>query len=49
MTENYTEIRPVRPGDEAELTAMIHELAEFERASPKSASASGLPVVNAEP
>jgi GNAT superfamily N-acetyltransferase len=28
-----TEIRPVRPGDEAELTAMIHELAEFERAS----------------
>lgn len=33
MTENYTEIRPVRPGDEAELTAMIHELAAFERAS----------------
>ena len=26
-------IRRVRPGDEAELTAMIHELAEFERAS----------------
>ena len=26
-------IRPVKPGDEAELTAMIHELAEFERAS----------------
>lgn len=26
-------IRPVRPGDEAELTAMIHELAEFEHAS----------------
>ena len=25
-------IRRVRPGDEAELTAMIHELAEFERA-----------------
>ncbi|MDZ4269008.1 MAG: GNAT family N-acetyltransferase, partial [Mycobacterium sp.] len=24
-------IRAVRPGDEAELTAMIHELAEFER------------------
>ena len=33
MTETDTEIRPVRPGDEAELTAMIHELAEFERAS----------------
>jgi GNAT superfamily N-acetyltransferase len=26
-------IRRVRPGDEAELTAMIHELAEFERAT----------------
>jgi GNAT superfamily N-acetyltransferase len=26
-------IRRARPGDEAELTAMIHELAEFERAS----------------
>lgn len=26
-------IRPARPGDEAELTAMIHELAEFEQAS----------------
>jgi GNAT superfamily N-acetyltransferase len=26
-------IRRVRPGDEKELTAMIHELAEFERAS----------------
>ncbi|HEX3545561.1 MAG TPA: GNAT family N-acetyltransferase [Mycobacterium sp.] len=26
-------IRPARPGDEAELTAMIHELAEFERAA----------------
>jgi len=26
-------IRPVRPGDETELTAMIHELADFERAS----------------
>lgn len=26
-------IRPVRPGDETELTAMIHELAAFERAS----------------
>lgn len=26
-------IRPVRPGDEAELTAMIHELAAFEKAS----------------
>lgn len=26
-------IRPVRPGDEAELTAMIHELAEFEQAA----------------
>ena len=26
-------IRPVRPGDEVELTAMIHELAEFEHAS----------------
>ena len=25
-------IRPAQPGDEAELTAMIHELAEFERA-----------------
>jgi GNAT superfamily N-acetyltransferase len=25
-------VRRVRPGDEAELTAMIHELAEFERA-----------------
>ena len=33
MTETDSEIRPVRPGDEAELTAMIHELAEFERAS----------------
>ena len=33
MTETDTEIRPVRPGDEAELTAMIYELAEFERAS----------------
>ena len=33
MTETDTEIRPVRPGDEAELTAMIHELAAFERAS----------------
>ena len=30
MTE---QIRRVRPGDEAELTAMIHELAEFERAT----------------
>jgi GNAT superfamily N-acetyltransferase len=26
-------IRPVRPGDETELTAMIHELAEFEHAA----------------
>ena len=26
-------IRRVRPGDEVELTAMIHELAEFERAA----------------
>lgn len=26
-------IRRVRPGDEAEITAMIHELAEFERAA----------------
>ncbi|MBX7450549.1 GNAT family N-acetyltransferase [Mycolicibacterium sp. 3033] len=26
-------IRVVRPGDEAELTAMIHELADFERAA----------------
>ena len=26
-------IRPARPGDEAELTAMVHELAEFERAA----------------
>jgi GNAT superfamily N-acetyltransferase len=26
-------IRPARPGDEAELTTMIHELAEFERAA----------------
>jgi GNAT superfamily N-acetyltransferase len=25
-------IRPAKPGDETELTAMIHELAEFERA-----------------
>ena len=33
MTETDSEIRPVRPGDEAELTAMIHELAAFERAS----------------
>lgn len=30
MTVN---IRRVRPGDEAELTAMVHELAEFERAT----------------
>ncbi|WP_102142775.1 GNAT family N-acetyltransferase [Mycobacterium hubeiense] len=30
MTET---IRRVRPGDEIELTAMIHELAEFERAA----------------
>jgi hypothetical protein len=29
MTEH---IRRARPGDETELTAMIHELAEFERA-----------------
>lgn len=28
-----TVIRAVRPGDEAELTAMIHELAAFERAA----------------
>lgn len=28
-----TTIRPVRPGDEAELTAMVHELAEFEHAA----------------
>jgi GNAT superfamily N-acetyltransferase len=28
-----TTIRPVRRGDEAELAAMIHELAEFERAA----------------
>ncbi|MBI5340840.1 MAG: GNAT family N-acetyltransferase [Mycolicibacterium rufum] len=33
MTESDTVIRAVRPGDEAELTAMIHELAAFERAS----------------
>ena len=26
-------IRPARPGDEAEITAMIHELAAFERAA----------------
>ena len=26
-------IRPVQPGDEVEITAMIHELAAFERAS----------------
>jgi GNAT superfamily N-acetyltransferase len=26
-------IRPVHPGDESELTAMIHELAEFEQAA----------------
>jgi GNAT superfamily N-acetyltransferase len=26
-------IRPIRPGDETELTAMVHELAEFERAA----------------
>jgi len=26
-------IRPAKPGDETELTAMIHELAEFERAT----------------
>jgi GNAT superfamily N-acetyltransferase len=30
MTEH---IRPVRPGDETALSAMIHELAEFERAA----------------
>jgi GNAT superfamily N-acetyltransferase len=28
-----TQIRPVRPGDEAALTAMVHELAEFEKAA----------------
>ena len=28
-----TIIRPVQPGDEVEITAMIHELAAFERAS----------------
>ena len=28
-----TEIRLARPGDEAEIVAMIHELAEFERAA----------------
>lgn len=33
MTESDPVIRAVRPGDEAELTAMIHELAAFERAS----------------
>jgi GNAT superfamily N-acetyltransferase len=33
MTESDTVIRAVRPGDETELTAMIHELAAFERAS----------------
>lgn len=33
MTDSSTVIRAVRPGDEVELTAMIHELAEFERAS----------------
>ncbi len=26
-------IRPARPGDEAELTAMVRELAEFEHAA----------------
>ena len=33
MTETDTEIRAVQPGDEVELTAMIHELAAFERAA----------------
>jgi GNAT superfamily N-acetyltransferase len=33
VTGSSTVVRVVRPGDEAELTAMIHELAEFERAS----------------
>lgn len=33
MTETDTEIRTVQPGDEVELTAMIHELAAFERAA----------------
>ncbi|AFM16202.1 sortase-like acyltransferase [Mycolicibacterium chubuense NBB4] len=33
MTDSSTVIRSVRPGDEVELTAMIHELAAFERAS----------------
>ena len=28
-----TQIRRARPGDEAELTAMVHELAEFEHAA----------------
>ena len=35
MTATGTVIRVARPGDEAELTAMIHELAEFEKAAEK--------------
>jgi GNAT superfamily N-acetyltransferase len=33
VTDTGTIVRTVSPGDEVELTAMIHELAEFERAS----------------
>jgi GNAT superfamily N-acetyltransferase len=33
MTKQDTIIRVVQPGDEAELTAMIHELAAFEKAT----------------
>jgi GNAT superfamily N-acetyltransferase len=32
-SEGCAVIRPARPGDAAELTAMIHELADFERAA----------------
>jgi GNAT superfamily N-acetyltransferase len=32
MTDDRTSIRPARPGDEADIVSMIHELALFERA-----------------
>ena len=36
-------IRPAQPGDETELTAMIHELAKFERASADCTDAQVMP------
>lgn len=39
-------IRPARPGDEPEIVAMIHELAEFERA-PEQCSVTGTQITAA--